>query len=121
MINDFCRRCGQDPLRRQAQEAAQAIIAQARQAARETQARRPQDLPAAPLEVEEEPMNRYVRVITRPAGRGSCPCQGSAADTALAERTLETLTGQTQLLIDLLAAVNSLTAAVLGIQARMGE
>ena len=37
----------------------------------------------------------------------------------LLERMLETLTEQNQLLVDLLGAVNALTAATLGVQARL--
>ena len=56
----------------------------------------------------EEPMNRYIHPIPTP-----CPQADCGADTALLERMLETLCYQNQLLLDLLAAVNALTAATL--------
>jgi len=120
MTSQFSRRCGQDPLRLQAQAAAQAIIAQGRQAAQQIRDRqREPPVLSAPLEDAEEPMSRYVRVFSRPAVPSGCPCRPAAGDTALLERAVEALTEQNQLLADLLAAVNSLTAATLGIQARL--
>ena len=79
--------------RARAEAAAAAAIAQGRQGGR----------PA-----EEEPMNRYIHPIPIP-----CPQAGCGADPAVLERILETLCGQNQLLLDLLAAVNALTAATL--------
>ena len=59
---------------------------------------------------DEEPMNRYIYPLPQ-----SC---GSAGDTDVLTAALgsvqETLCRQNQLLIDLMAAVNALTAAVLG-------
>ena len=111
------RRWDQDPLRAQAQAAARAIIAQGRQGGRS----RPdsQSGPARPLEAADEPMNRYVHVF-RQAGC-SCPVPAGAGEEALLERLLEAAGEQNQLLVDLLSAVNALTAAALGIQARLGE
>lgn len=115
MADHRYRRWGQDPLRSQAQAAAQAIIAQSRASAPRGEPR-----PAPELEVREEPMNRYIHVYTRPTAAPSA-CAGPARDTALLERLLEASTQQNQLLIDLLSAVNGLTAAVLGIQARLRD
>ncbi len=88
---------------RQAQAAAAAIIARGRQMALERLE------PAAP---ETEPMKRYPHPIPCAA---DCP---SAADAGAMDRILEELACQNQLLLDLLSAVNGLTAAVLGIQGR---
>ena len=111
------RRWDQDPLRAQAQAAARAIIAQGRQGVRS----RPdsQSGPARPLEAADEPMNRYVHVF-RQAGC-SCPVPAGAGEEALLERLLEAAGEQNQLLVDLLSAVNALTAAALGSPARLGE
>lgn len=120
MASQFSRCYGQNSLRLQAQTAAQAVIAQGRQA----RSRRTEVLPPSVcLEEEEEPINRYIHVFTRTCAspQGGCPCQTDPAETALLERAVEVLTQQNQLLIDLLAAVNSLTAATLGIQARMSR
>ncbi len=116
MADHNYRRWSQDRLRQQAQAAAQAIIAQGRQAARRQGSQR---LAVPPMETEEEPMNRYIHVFTRQAERYACSCPAPAGDTALLERMLETLTEQNQLLVDLLGAVNALTAATLGVQARL--
>lgn len=118
MADHNYRRWSQERLRQQAQAAARAIIAQGRQAG-SARRQEPQRLSTPPLEAEEEPMNRYIHVITRQAERCSCSCPASAEDTALLERMLETLTEQNQLLVDLLGAVNALTAATLGVQARL--
>ena len=90
---------------RQAQAAAAAIIARGRQMALErlVGARAP----------EEEPMKRHPHPIPCAA---DCP---SAADAGAMDRVLEELACQNQLLLDLLSAVNGLTAAVLGIQGRL--
>lgn len=114
MVNHTYCRGWQDPARAQAQAAAQAIIAQGRQAARERQKNRSPS-------PEEEPMNRYIHIIPRPVTQAAGPTASAAMDPNLQstlERILETMKGQNQLLIDLLGAVNSLTAAVLSIQAR---
>ena len=64
---------------------------------------------------EEEPMHRYSHPIpqaavpAQPAG-ADCPAAG---DPAAVPQILEQLACQSQLLVDLLGAVNSLTAAVL--------
>ena len=81
-----------------AQAAAQAILAQGRQLALERLggARAP----------EEEPMKRHPHPIPCPA---DCPSPPGA----------EALACQNQLLLELLSAVNGLTAAVLSIQGRL--
>lgn len=119
MTDHRYRRWGQDALRAQAQAAAQTIIAQGRQAVRN----RPDGRNGSvrPLEAVEEPMNRYIHVFRQTGGGCSCPAPSRAGDTALLERLLVAAGEQNQLLVDLLAAVNGLTAAVLGIQARLGE
>ena len=88
-----------------AQAAAQTILAQGRQLARERleSARAPR----------EEPMKRYPHPIPCPA---DCPAPTGAE--AL-DRVLEELACQNQLLLELLSAVNGLTAAVLSIQGRL--
>ncbi len=58
----------------------------------------------------EEPMHRYSHPIPQP----SPVCSVSGGDQALAwTQVLEQLSCQNQLLVDLLGAVNSLTAALL--------
>ena len=93
--------------RARAQAAAQAIIAQGRR---------------LQPELEEEPMNRYRNPLQeRPAGPvflPPYPCGSDAQTQACLERILETLVCQTQLLVDLLGAVNSLTAATLSVRDR---
>ena len=119
MTSQFSRCYGQNSLRLQAQAAAQAIIAQGRQPrSRPTEALPPS---TSLEEDDEEPINRYIHVFTRSSPQQGCPCRPDPADTALLERAVEALAQQNQLLIDLLAAVNSLTAATLGIQARMSR
>lgn len=90
------RNCSaRDPARIQAEATAAALIAQgSRLSARSPQA--------------EEPMNRYIHPIPAPRSQNSCP-----VDPAVGERILETLCYQNQLLLDLLSAVNALTAATL--------
>ena len=66
-------------------------------------------------------MNRYIHIIPRPAAQADGQSASAAMNPELQstlERILETLKSQNQLLIDLLGAVNALTAAVLSIQAR---
>lgn len=61
------------------------------------------------MEPEKEPMHRYVFPIPQPA-----PDNPPADDvSAAATQALEQLAYQSQLLVDLLGAVNSLTAALL--------
>ena len=99
--------------RARAQAAAQAIIAQGR---------RLQPEQAAAPALEEEPMNRYRNPLQeRPAGPvflPPYPCGSDAQTQACLERILETLVCQNQLLVDLLGAVNSLTAATLSVRDR---
>lgn len=69
------------------------------------------------LSAEEEPMHRYAHPIPR-SGSGvtqtaPLPTCGPEGDPAAMTQILEQLSCQSQLLVDLLGAVNSLTAAVL--------
>ena len=113
-----CRQPGRDA-RAQAESQAQAIIAQGRRMAR-------QRLEGAPL--EEEPMKRYAHPIPYCI---DCPTPPPADGL---DRILEALAGsrrddlkngyttlgrQNQLLVELLGAVNALTAATLSIQSRL--
>ena len=88
-----------------AQAAAQAILAQGRQLALERLggARAP----------EEEPMKRYAHPIPYCI---DCPTPPPADGL---DRILEALACQNQLLVELLGAVNALTAATLSIQSRL--
>lgn len=90
-----CRQPGRDA-RAQAESQAQAIIAQGRRMAR-------QRLEGAPL--EEEPMKRYAHPIPYCI---DCPTPPPADGL---DRILEALACQNQLLVELLGAVNALTAA----------
>ncbi|BDF66749.1 hypothetical protein AAEU42_01235 [Pseudoflavonifractor phocaeensis] len=63
------------------------------------------------LEAEAEPMRRYTYPIPQPAP-GLCPASEEDLPTAMTQ-VLEQLACQNQLLMDLLGAVNSLTAALL--------
>ena len=91
-----CHQAG-EAVRRQAEAAAAAIRAQAR----------------AMLPPEEEPMKRHPHPIPCPA---DCP---SPPGAEALDRVLEELACQNQLLLELLSAVNGLTAAVLSIQGRL--
>ena len=62
-----------------------------------------------------EPMKRYVHPIPAPAERPAPP-----GPEAL-DRVLECLAGQNQLLVELLGAVNGLSAAVLSIRENLAE
>ena len=65
------------------------------------------------LSAEEEPMRIYSNpIMTTPTATA-----GEASNTDLA-RILEQLSCQSQLMVDLLAAVNSLTAATLSLNSR---
>lgn len=89
-----------DGIRAQAEETAASLISQSRAAVNPS------------VTEPEEPMKRYIYSLPSPA---CCPdrCSVSSAESAVLDRILETLCYQNQLLLDLLAAVNSLTAAVL--------
>jgi len=63
------------------------------------------------LTAQEEPMRRWSHEI--PAPTASCPCPRPEADGERLDRVLEELRCQSQLLVDLLGAVNALTAALL--------
>lgn len=70
--------------------------------------------PAAPRCPPPEPvMRRYAHPIHL-----SCPCARPPAEDQAMDRVLEELTRQNQLLLDLLGAVNALTAAALSIRSR---
>ena len=88
-------RTARETARAQAEATAAAIIAQGCQLSARS----------APT---EEPMNRYIHPIPAPR-----PASGCTPVPAVAERILETLCYQNQLLLDLIAAVNALTAATL--------
>ena len=96
-------RTARDVTRAQAEATAAAIIAQGCQLAARS----------APT---EEPMNRYIHPIPTPRSEGGC-----TVNPAVAERILETLCYQNQLLLDLLAAVNALTAATLNARGGSSE
>ncbi|MFR2331731.1 MAG: hypothetical protein ACLS63_01820 [Flavonifractor plautii] len=97
-----CRQPGRDA-RAQAESQAQAIIAQGRRMAASGW--------RAPL--EEEPMKRYAHPIPYCI---DCPTPPPADGL---DRILEALACQNQLLVELLGAVNALTAATLSIQSRL--
>ncbi len=63
------------------------------------------------LTVEEEPMHRYPHVIPQDSPAPTAFSNGDAS--AAMTQALEQLSCQSQLLVDLLGAVNSLTAALL--------
>lgn len=71
--------------------------------------RQGQGHPVAVAEPEEEPMNRYINPIPTPRRQPACPTMNQNTQ----DRILETLCCQNQLLLDLLAAVNALTVAML--------
>lgn len=61
----------------------------------------------------EPAMRRYVHPIPLP-----CPCARPPEEGRAADRLLEELARQNQLLLDLLESVNALTAAALSIRSR---
>ena len=67
------------------------------------------------LSAEEEPMHRYTHTIPPAAPQAVVAAAPACAagDPAAVTQALEQLACQSQLLVDLLGAVNSLTAAVL--------
>ena len=71
---------------------------------------------SAPAPQAEEPMNRYTHPIPLPRSERGC-----TVDPAVPERILETLCYQNQLLLDLLGAVNALTAATLNARGSASE
>ena len=98
-----CRQPGRDA-RAQAESQAQAIIAQGRRMAR-------QRLEGAPL--EEEPMKRYAHPIPYCI---DCPTRRPPTGWTGFWRPWP---AKNQLLVELLGAVNALTAATLSIQSRL--
>lgn len=92
---------------RAARERAAAILAQSRQ-------------PTELFRPEEPEMKRYIHPVPC---RGSCPGPAPApGGPAALDRVLEELARQNQLLVELLGAVNALTAATLSIRSRfVGE
>ncbi|MEG1857719.1 MAG: hypothetical protein RR216_03195 [Pseudoflavonifractor sp.] len=72
---------------------------------------------AAPMEEDTMHMNRYI--APRCACTGQGPSRGWAEERALLEQMVELASGQNQLLVDLLGAVNALTAALLAAQVRV--
>lgn len=108
MARQTCRTCLE-----QARLQAAALLAQGRQLS----GRRPPDpAPSAPMEAEE-PMNRYIHPIPASAGRQEARGAGQELQAGL-ERVLECMACQNQLLVDILGAINALTAAVLSTQSR---
>ena len=102
-----CSNCwGQSARQRQAA----AILAQVRRAAEQLLSGGACSGGAAASETEV-PMKRYIHPIALPAA--ACTTAGSAQTQESLERVLECLAYQNQLLVDLLGAVNSLTAAML--------
>lgn len=72
-----------------------------------------QEQEAPPLEPQEEPMHRYIHSIPRPVFGGIASSNSSHTPGPELTQILEHLQEQNQLLVDLLGAVNSLTAALL--------
>ena len=110
------------PTQTQARQQAADIIAQGRQmlqnrqTARTCQRDRNREAAASSADLEqEEPMKRYSHPI--PLSANSCEQEPGWSDVQAAlDRILENMANQNQILVDLLGAVNSLTAAVLSIQ-----
>lgn len=81
----------------------------------------PRPLFPAPMEREDMPMNRYINPIPlsqAAAACCACPCP-SGVERALLEQLVELAASQNQLLVDLLGAVNALTAATLTANAKV--
>lgn len=77
---------------------------------------------ALPMEAADEPMNRYINA----AALTSCAVTRNCEDLCLAqqnrvllEQLVELSASQNQLLVDLLGAVNALTAAILTSRAQV--
>ena len=93
-----------DDVRMRAEATAKAILAQSRRT-------------PAPPPLEEEPMKHYIYTPIHCSGHtASLPAPPVQASL---DRVLEALAEQNQLLVDLLGAVNALTAATLSIQQRL--
>lgn len=65
------------------------------------------------LLTEEEPMHRYPHPIPEPAAPAASVAVADPGSSQAMTQVLEQLSCQSQLLVDLLGAVNSLTAALL--------
>lgn len=93
------------------QRRAEAILAQGRRAAEQLLGGGEASGAGRAAGEEEVPMKRYIHPIPLPST--ACGALGCAQAQESLERALEYLACQNQLLVDLLGAVNSLTAAVL--------
>ena len=109
------RNC-RDRSQTQAQAQAAAIIAQGRQVEAGLRKEQARSQVSNVLE-DEEPMNRYIHPIplSIPRARGDRPENCIQVQESL-ERVLECMACQNQLLVDILGAVNALTAAMLSSQ-----
>ena len=116
MPRQNCRRSRElNRARTEAEAAARAIIAQGRSVA--AQGGGPSAGAEAAME-PEEPMNRYIYPLPVCDAPAACPAAPCGCGQETLERVLEVLAGQNQLLVDLLGAVNALTAATLAAQCR---
>ena len=76
----------------------------------------------APMEAADEPMNRYISAAALSSCAVTCCCEDACREQQsriLLERLVELSTQQNQILLDLLGAVNSLTAALLTARAQI--
>ena len=105
------------PTQNQIRQQAAAIIAQGRQMLqnRQTTDRNRGAAVSSEASEQEEPMKRYSHPIPLPDNSGGQEPGWRSVQTAL-DRLLEDMVNQNQILVDLLGAVNSLTAAVLSTQ-----
>ncbi len=116
MPRQNCRRSrDMNRARAEAEAAARAIIAQGRSVA--AQAGEARAGAEAAMEAEE-PMNRYIYPLPVCDAPAACPAVPCGCEQETLERILEVLSGQNQLLVDILGAINSLTAAMLAAQCR---
>ena len=115
MARRTCRNC-RDRSQTQALAQAAAIIAQGRQVEAGLRKEQARSQVSNALE-DEEPMNRYIHPIplSIPRARGDRPENCIQVQESL-ERVLECMACQNQLLVDILGAINALTAAMLSAQ-----
>lgn len=76
----------------------------------------------APMEAADEPMNRYISATTLSSCAVTRSCEDaccSQQNRILLEQLVELSAQQNQILLDLLGAVNSLTAALLTARAQI--